>query len=67
VVSGRRDFGALTASAEKDLAEHGWKVDYVSVRNRETLQPAAANDSSLVVLAAAWLGKTRLIDNIEFD
>lgn len=65
--SGGRDFSSITASAGKDLADHGWKVDYVSLRNRETLQPAADNNSALVVLAAAWLGKTRLIDNLELS
>jgi len=42
-----------------------WNVDYVEVRNRATLAPAAPHDRQLVVVAAAWLGKTRLIDNIE--
>jgi pantoate--beta-alanine ligase len=37
----------------------------VAVRNRATLAPPGPHDKELVVLAAAWLGKTRLIDNLE--
>ncbi|MGH8729878.1 MAG: pantoate--beta-alanine ligase [Burkholderiales bacterium] len=65
IASGERDFAALTAKAETELAKHGWKVDYVSLCNRETLERATANDSALVILGAAWLGGTRLIDNVE--
>lgn len=63
--SGRRDFEDLATAAEMDLEAHGWKVDYVAIRNRETLQAPAEGDSSLVILTAARLGKTRLIDNLE--
>jgi len=47
------------------LASAGWKPDYVSVRRRADLAPAAADDRELVVLGAARLGGTRLIDNLE--
>ncbi|MGW8183473.1 MAG: pantoate--beta-alanine ligase, partial [Burkholderiales bacterium] len=43
----------------------GWKPDYVAVRRQADLQPPEPGDSALVVLAAARLGRTRLIDNIE--
>ena len=66
VESGRRDFCTLQTEAVADLHAHGWQVDYVEVRNAATLLPARAVDSHLVVLAAAKLGKTRLIDNLEF-
>lgn len=66
VESGRRDFATLQTEAVADLHAHGWQVDYVEVRNAATLLPAQAVDSHLVVLAAAKLGKTRLIDNLEF-
>ena len=65
VNSGRRDFAALESAAAADLASHGWQVDYISLRNAGTLQPAQAEDTSLVVLGAARLGTTRLIDNLE--
>ena len=44
---------------------HGWRVDYVSVRTAASLAVAETGETDLVVLAAAWLGKTRLIDNLE--
>ncbi len=65
IEAGDRDFGALTRAAVADLTGHGWRVDYVEVRNRAQLAFPAADDRELVVLAAAWLGKTRLIDNLE--
>lgn len=53
--------------AAADLGMAGWKVDYISVRNRATIERPRPADRELVVLAAAWLGKTRLIDNVEID
>jgi pantoate--beta-alanine ligase len=64
IAKGSRDFAALEAGAEADLAKAGWRVDYVAVRNRETLGPPD-QPGELVVLGAAALGKTRLIDNLE--
>ena len=58
---------AACASARDTLLAGGFaKVDYVAVRNATTLQVAAAGTpaEALRVLAAAWLGKTRLIDNV---
>jgi len=49
------------------LETAGWKVDYVALRSREGLAIAQPHDKALVALAAAWLGKTRLIDNLEID
>jgi pantoate--beta-alanine ligase len=49
------------------LETAGWKVDYVALRAREGLAVAQPHDKALVVLAAAWLGKTRLIDNLEIE
>lgn len=65
MVAGNLDFPALERAAAADLEARGWGVDYVSVRNAATLAPAAPGDSGLVALAAARLGRTRLIDNIE--
>jgi len=47
------------------LTEHGWRVDYVAIRSQATLLPPTATETKLVILAAAHLGRTRLIDNIE--
>ena len=47
------------------LEAAGFKVDYLDVRDAETLEPVAADGlRPMRVLVAAWLGKTRLIDNI---
>jgi len=65
VAAGERDFAQLEREATADLAAHGWRPDYVSVRERAQLAPPKPGEGELVVLAAAWLGKTRLIDNLE--
>lgn len=66
---GDRDVGAVEARAMAALARRGWNPDYISVRKRIDLQaPDAAElerGEPLVVLAAAKLGNTRLIDNLE--
>ena len=58
---------ALEAQAMQALARRGWKPDYLTVRRRADLQPpqASFNDEALVVVGAAKLGNTRLIDNLE--
>jgi len=65
IEAGERDFGALCSFAIKDLTDAGWKVDYVAVRHQRGLALPGPADRDLVVLAAAWLGRTRLIDNLE--
>ncbi|AUH51896.1 pantoate--beta-alanine ligase [Chromobacterium sp. ATCC 53434] len=65
LLAGSQDYAALEAAARDDLAAAGWTVDYVEVRQADTLEIAHAGEKRLVVLAAARLGKTRLIDNIE--
>ena len=62
--AGRQDHAVLEAGAMQELAGSGWKPDYVAIRRRDDLQPASGGEP-LVVLAAARLGTTRLIDNIE--
>lgn len=62
---GERDHARVSADAEAELAAHGWRVDYVAVRNRAALAPPSADERELVVLGAAALGRTRLIDNLE--
>ena len=57
--------GALEAAAADELRANGWAPDYVAIRRREDLGTPQAGDA-LVVLAAARLGSTRLIDNLEF-
>ena len=52
--------------AKKELAKEGWKIDYFEIRRQADLKKPSYNDSKLVVLGAGFLGKVRLIDNIEF-
>ncbi|MCB1982531.1 MAG: pantoate--beta-alanine ligase, partial [Rhodoferax sp.] len=61
---GRRDWAALEAAAMDALAGRGWKVDYVAIRRQADLG-APADGEALVVLGAARIGSTRLIDNVE--
>ena len=56
----------LEATALEALARRGWQPDYLTVRRRSDLQVPQAGDTALVALAAARLGGTRLIDNLEF-
>ena len=63
---GRRDWAAMEDAALRTLEARGWKPDYVAVRRRTDLAAPASGDA-LVVLAAAKLGSTRLIDNLEMN
>jgi len=67
VEAGERDFEALCLSASRHLRMAGWRVDYVALRDAATLQSPTPDSTRLVVLGAAWLGKTRLIDNLDFS
>lgn len=65
LLQGVRDFELLQQQAGAALADRGWQVDYIAIRNQSDLQPACGEQ--LVILAAARLGKTRLLDNVEVD
>jgi len=67
ILQGERDFERLQQQTVENLIARGWSVDYVSVRNQSDLQPAGATQRELVVLVAASLGNTRLLDNVEFN
>jgi pantoate--beta-alanine ligase len=66
IQAGNTDFAALADTTACALNADGWDVDYVSIRAQTSLMPATTQDKQLVVLAAAKLGNTRLIDNIDF-
>lgn len=55
---------AVQAEGEQALNAAGLKTDYFSVRRARDLAPVGASDEELVILAAAYLGTTRLIDNL---
>lgn len=63
--AGQRDFTALEQNATQALNAQGWRVDYVAIRDAGSLKTPQINGRNWVVLAAAHLGNTRLIDNIE--
>ncbi|BAP88647.1 pantoate--beta-alanine ligase [Burkholderiales bacterium GJ-E10] len=63
--AGARDFPALEARAANALAAAGWQPEYVAIRRQGDLDRPGDEDSPLVALAAARLGTTRLIDNVE--
>lgn len=63
--SGRQDYANLEQHAVQRLQDAGWVVDYVEVRHAGNLHIAHAGDAHVVIVAAARLGSTRLIDNLE--
>ena len=65
ITGGERNFQRIELEAMALLSQNGWAPQYISVRRRADLQVPAPEDRELVVLAAAYLGRTRLIDNIE--
>ena len=62
--AGERDCAALATDARTRLTAAGFRPDYFEIRRADDLQPPAAEDRELRVLAAAWLGRARLIDNV---
>ena len=67
VQAGDPDHEALCVQAARYLKMAGWRVDYVALRDAATLQAPTSDSQRLIVLGAAWLGSTRLIDNLEFS
>ena len=65
--AGERNFAALESAALDALRAHNWQPDYLTIRRQQDLLPPQPDDRRLVVLAAARLGRTRLIDNLEID
>lgn len=64
LISGHNDFPALEQAARNRLEQGGFRPDYVAIRRADDLQLPGADDKELTVLGAAWLGATRLIDNV---
>jgi pantoate--beta-alanine ligase len=65
ILRGERDFERLQERAVETLTARGWQPDYVAVRGQSDLRPADGSRRELVILAAARLGNTRLLDNVE--
>ena len=62
--NGRRDFEELETSAIARLCDSGFDVDYFAIRRAQNLEVPDRDCDDLVVLVAAKLGSTRLIDNV---
>jgi pantoate--beta-alanine ligase len=65
ILQGERNIERLQRDAVAHLETRGWAVDYVAVRNQSDLKPAIPSQGDWVILAAARLGNTRLLDNVE--
>lgn len=67
IEEGALDFQRIDQEAMSELSGHGWQPDYIAVRRQNDLRQPTERDHALVVLAAARIGRTRLIDNIEVN
>jgi pantoate--beta-alanine ligase len=67
LLKGEQNYKSLQKTAELSLEGYGFKPDYIEIRNANNLSVAKLGDKNLVVLASAWLGKARLIDNVTID
>jgi pantoate--beta-alanine ligase len=66
IKAGARNFSELSAAAKQRLSDAGFNPDYIELRSAQTLMQVGHEDKDLVILAAAFCGKTRLIDNLRF-
>lgn len=64
LAQGRSDFSGIESEARAGLSAEGFRPDYINIVNSRTLKPASPDDRELTLLAAAFLGTTRLIDNL---
>ena len=65
IEKGARDFQRVDQQSMAQLSGRGWQPDYVAVRRQADLRQPTERDRELVIVAAARLGRTRLIDNVE--
>ncbi|EAA6845716.1 pantoate--beta-alanine ligase [Salmonella enterica subsp. enterica serovar Stanleyville] len=63
LIAGNRDLQEIIAIAEQELNEKGFRADDIQIRDADTLQELTETSKRAVILAAAWLGQARLIDN----
>lgn len=65
IKSGNKQFDALKKKANKALKNKGFNVDYFEICNQEDLEDATITETKLLIAAAAWFGKPRILDNLE--
>ncbi|EOF5229366.1 pantoate--beta-alanine ligase [Salmonella enterica] len=63
LIAGNRELQEIIAIAEQELNEKGFRADDIQIRDAYTLQELTETSKRAVILAAAWLGQARLIDN----
>ncbi|EQC0633000.1 pantoate--beta-alanine ligase [Salmonella enterica] len=63
LIAGNRELQEIIAIAEQELSEKGFRADDIQIRDADTLQELTETSKRAVILAAAWLGQARLIDN----
>ncbi|MGV8917757.1 MAG: pantoate--beta-alanine ligase [Pseudomonas sp.] len=64
IKQGERDFSQLLATGMDHIKAAGFVPDYLEIRDATTLRPATPDDQDIAILAAAFMGTTRLIDNL---
>ncbi|WP_440812238.1 pantoate--beta-alanine ligase [Pseudomonas syringae] len=62
--AGEQDFDTLLTGKKRQLEAAGFRIDYLEICETNSLRPASAQDRDVVILAAAFMGTTRLIDNL---
>lgn len=67
ILAGEKDFHAVEVSAKQRIEAAGFSVDYFSVSNSKTLEPAANDDQQITILGAMYTNAARLIDNVSLD
>jgi len=67
ISNGGQDLKTLLDNGKQQLEAAGLRIDYLEVREATSLRPATAEHTDLVILAAVYLGKTRLIDNLHLN
>lgn len=65
IIDGNHDYRALEQHTKQQLTDAGFKPDYIDISDQHDLTLATDASQEKVILAAAWLGTTRLIDNLE--
>ncbi|EJO1287650.1 pantoate--beta-alanine ligase [Salmonella enterica] len=63
LIAGNRELQEIIAISEQELNEKGFRADDIQIRDADTLQELTETSKRAVILAAAWLGQARLIDN----
>ena len=67
ILKGNRNYSEIEKKGSEILGNADFTVDYLAIRNALDLKPLVKDDSEIIILAAATINKTRLIDNVRFS